>query len=344
MVEADQRTTQKHERLVDVIAPLVADREPAKLGQPRQRPLNHPPVPPQLLRTLYLLPGYAPLDPAFLERPRTLLVVVGFVGVKLLGTLPRPALRAFDGLDRVQKFLEEHRVVDVSGTRDHRERDAPPVDHHVALRARFSLIRRIRTGFWTPFLAGMVAESKEARSHSIWSASPRRSSRTCRRRSHTPASCHSLRRRQQVMPLPQPISFGSISQGMPLLSTKMMPLRAARSSTRGLPPSGLGGSSGKSGSMISHSSLLTNSLAILPTYPDKTVLKGSLSGSDNLLGGPGKDNVLGGDERRASRGDKNLVGGPGNDRVAGGRGSDNIVGEEGNDLLIDGTLRELSKD
>src|SRR5215207_7597499 len=82
---------------------------------------------------------------------------------------------------------------------------------------------------------------------------------------------------EQVMALPQPIFFGSISQGMPLLSTKMMPLRAARSSTRGLPPSGLGGSSGKSDSIISHSSLLTNSLAILPTYPDKTVLKGSLS-------------------------------------------------------------------
>jgi hypothetical protein len=31
----------------------------------------------------------------------------------------------------------------------------------------------------------------------------------------------------------------------------MMPVRAARSSRRGLPPLGLGGSSGKSGSMIS---------------------------------------------------------------------------------------------
>src|SRR5215207_11301068 len=64
---------------------------------------------------------------------------------------------------------------------------------------------------------------------------------------------------------------------MPLFSTKMMPLRAARSSTRGLPPCGLGGSDGSSGSMISHSSSLTNSLAISSTYPDPIVLKGSLS-------------------------------------------------------------------
>ena len=63
---------------MDVIAPLVAHRKPAELGEPRQRPLNHPPVAAQLLRTLYLLSRYAPLDATFSERPRTLLVVVGF--------------------------------------------------------------------------------------------------------------------------------------------------------------------------------------------------------------------------------------------------------------------------
>src|SRR5918994_7175706 len=171
MVEADQRTTQEHERLVDVIAPLVADRNPAELGEPRQRPLNHPPVAAQLLRTLYLLSCYAPLDATFSERPRTLRVVVGFVDVKLLGTLSRSAPRAFDGLDSVQKFLEDHRVVDVGGGCHHRERDAPSLDHNMALRPRFSLIRRIRAGLLAPFLAGTLAESKEARSQSIWSAS-----------------------------------------------------------------------------------------------------------------------------------------------------------------------------
>ncbi len=39
---------------------------------------------------------------------------------------------------------------------------------------------------------------------------------------------------EQVMPEPQPISWGSISQGMPLFSTNRMPVRAARSSMRGL--------------------------------------------------------------------------------------------------------------
>src|SRR5215213_10333984 len=122
----------------------------------------------------------------------------------------------------------------------------------------------------------MEAESKQARSHSIWSASPRRFKSTRCRRSQSPASCHSRNRRQHVTPEPQPISWGNISQGMPLFSTKMMPVRAARSSTRGLPPCGLGDSGGSSSSITSHSSSLTNSLAIFSTYPDPVVLKGSL--------------------------------------------------------------------
>ena len=111
----------------------------------------------------------------------------------------------------------------------------------------------------------MLAESKAARSHSIWLASPRRSKSTWCSRSHTPASCHSRNRRQHVTPEPQPISWGNISQGMPLLRTKMIPVRAARLSTRGLPPFGLGGSGGSRGSITSHRSSGTNSFAIPST-------------------------------------------------------------------------------
>src|SRR5215203_6407681 len=66
---------------------------------------------------------------------------------------------------------------------------------------------------------------------------------------------------------PQPISWGSISQGMPLFKTNRMSVRAERSSMRGLPPLGLGGSSGKSDSITSHISSVTSSLAILSPYP-----------------------------------------------------------------------------
>jgi hypothetical protein len=188
--------------------------------------------------------------------------------MQLLGTPPRSApTGTLDGLYSVDELFEDHRVVDVCCARHHRERDTPSVRNKVALRALLSLIRRIRCGFWAPLLAGMEAESSEARSQSIWSASPRRSRRTRCSLSHTPASCHSFKRRQQVIPDPQPISFGSISQGIPLFSTKTIPVRAARSSMRGLPPWGFGGSGGRSGSMVSHSSSVTSSLAMFSCYP-----------------------------------------------------------------------------
>jgi ribose transport system ATP-binding protein len=65
------------------------------------------------------------------------------------------------------------------------------------------------------FGAAMLAESKEARPQPISSVRPKRSSMTWCKCCHTLASCHSSRRRQQVMPQPQPISWGSISHGCP---------------------------------------------------------------------------------------------------------------------------------
>src|SRR5829696_1050543 len=136
-----------------------------------------------------------------------------------------------------------------------------------ALRALLSFIRRIRSGLIAPPGAGTLAESNDALCQSISSALPKRSSSLWCSSSHTPASFHSLRRRQQVIPEPQPISWGNISQGMPLFSTNNMPVSAARSSTRGLPPLGFGGSSGNSGSTTPQSSSVTSSLAMVPPYP-----------------------------------------------------------------------------
>jgi hypothetical protein len=69
------------------------------------------------------------------------------------------------------------------------------------------------------------------------------------------------------LPLPQPISWGSISQGMPLFKTKTMPVKAARSAmVRGRQPLGLGGTGGRSGAMISHSASLINGVLMPPIY------------------------------------------------------------------------------
>ena len=255
---------------MDVVAPLVADREPTVLRKPGQRALHDPPVAPQSLARVDSASGdawgYASSSQGF----STTREVVSLVGVELVGTLPRSAgtaTRPLDRLDAIHSLLQDLRVVDVCGSEHYRKWDASSVRNKVALRARFSLIRRIRSGFCAPLLAGMEAESSEARSQSIRSASPRRSSKMRCSLSQTPASCHSRKRRQHVIPDPQPISWGSISQGMPLFSTKTIPVRAARSSMRGLPPWGFGDSGGRSGSMVSHSSLVTSSLAMPSGYP-----------------------------------------------------------------------------
>lgn len=114
--------------------------------------------------------------------------------------------------------------------------------------------------------AGTLALSRDARFQSMRPASCNRCNSAWCRRFQTPACCQSRRRRQQVMPLPQPISCGSIFQGMPLFKAKMMPVSAARSLTQGRPPLGLGGSWGRSGSTTAHSSSVTRGLLIHPAY------------------------------------------------------------------------------
>ena len=105
------------------------------------------------------------------------------------------------------------------GPGEHRdERRAVPVDEQVAFRAGSAAIYRVGTGLLPPFLAGVLAEYTDALDQSMRPACPSRSSSACRRRRHTPASCQSRSRRQQVTPL-QPNSPGSIRQGMPLLKT-----------------------------------------------------------------------------------------------------------------------------
>jgi hypothetical protein len=66
------------------------------------------------------------------------------------------------------------------------------------------------------------------------------------------------------MPQPQPISRGSIAQGMPDFRTNRMPASALRSSARGRPPLGRGRGGGRSGATTAHSSSETSALAITP--------------------------------------------------------------------------------
>ena len=164
---------------------------------------------------------------------------VDLVGVQLVGA-PTRAFPSPDaqGRDRIQLRSHQRAVVAGGTGQNEAERRAARVGDEVALGARLTAIRRVRAGGRPPFLAGTLALSTLARLQSISPAACRHSSSTLCRCCHAPTTCQSRSRRQQFMPQPHFISAGSISQGMPEHSTNRMPVRAARSSTRGRPPFG----------------------------------------------------------------------------------------------------------
>jgi hypothetical protein len=101
-----------------------------------------------------------------------------------------------------------------------------------------------------------------ARGQSIWPSHESQFSNTKCINSQIPACCQSRSRRQQVMPEPQPNSFGSIRQGLPLRSTNMMPERHFRSARYGRPPRGLGKGGGRRNSINSHNVSGTSSVGM----------------------------------------------------------------------------------
>jgi hypothetical protein len=63
---------------MDVVAPLIANREPAVLREPGQCALHYPPMPPQLLCALNSLSRYPALDATLSQGFFALVVIVGF--------------------------------------------------------------------------------------------------------------------------------------------------------------------------------------------------------------------------------------------------------------------------
>jgi hypothetical protein len=251
---------------MNIRAPLVADGQPTKVVEPGQGPLDHPPMAAQPFARVNAAAGNPRADAALATCPAASQVVIPFVRVQLVRTLAWTSSSPAQGRDGVQRDAEHQRIMHIGARDGYGEGDASALDHNMALRARFATVRWIRPGRFAPFFAATLALSRAARDQSILSASASRWSRSRCKRSQTPAWRQSRSRRQQVIPLPQPSSWGSSSQLLPLLRTKMMPVSAARSLMRGRPPRGLGDSTGSNGSMTAQSSSLTSGLLMPPVY------------------------------------------------------------------------------
>jgi hypothetical protein len=102
----------------------------------------------------------------------------------------------------------------------------------VVLGAVSGSINRARARLGAPFFACTWLESATARDHSISPAARKRESSTACNCSHTPARCHSSRRRQHVTPEPKPSSTGRCVHAIPVCNTNKIPCNARRSSRR----------------------------------------------------------------------------------------------------------------
>jgi hypothetical protein len=139
-----------------------------------------------------------------------LVVVVGPVSEQLVGPLAWPAADGWDLADQRQQFGD---VVAVAAGQGCTQRDAGALGQDVVLRARPGAVDRARTAFGPRRAARTWEESITALDQPRLPApcsSARRSSCSC---CHTPAWFHSSRRRQQVIPNPNPSSWGKTPTG-----------------------------------------------------------------------------------------------------------------------------------
>ena len=183
---------------------------------------------------------------------------IGGVALKRVGFASGSSSSA---IDRRQTVEQCHGLLAVglirrSGRDD--QRHALGIGNDVPFAALFRAIGRIGAGVAPPKTARIEALSITARDKQSAPFFP--SSRSNRRwtSGHTPAFVQSRNRRQQVTPLPQPSSPGSMFQVTPLLRTKTMPVKQARSETCGRPPCGETTRFGNRGSTSVHNSSGTN--------------------------------------------------------------------------------------
>ena len=248
---------------MDIVSFFVTNTKAAELEQPTEDPLDDTTMNAQPAAVFGVSLGDERLDAALTQRHTDFFFgVIGAIGERGIGTFASTSTRTFDRWNRVYERDRGLRIVDVRARVRDGQRRSLAIAHNMPLRAIFTAIGGIGTGLRPPKSARTEQLSIAALDQSISPTSPSSSSSTRQICSHTPAACQSRKRRQQVMPDPQPSSWGKYSHGQPVRSTNKMPVNACRFDTRGRPPLGLARSGGNNGSMRSHNSSASNGRAI----------------------------------------------------------------------------------
>jgi hypothetical protein len=209
--------------------PFVSHVEATKSMQPSQGALDDPPRTPKPAAVGPSAFGELAGDPAPFELVPMRLRVVPPVALDEPRLAQWPTRAPAQGRNAIHERQQLRHVVPVRRREARDNRNPVGVGKNMMFRPGLTAIGRVRSSFFPPRSARSDALSTTARARS---SRPRRRnsvSKTRWSRFHTPARCQRTSRRQHVLPEPQPISFGSIFQGMPLRSTKRIPVSTARS-------------------------------------------------------------------------------------------------------------------
>jgi len=209
--------------------PFVSHVESTKSMQPRQRPLDDPagtPKPAAMGPAAFRqLAG----DPAPLECVPMRLRIVSAVALHEARLSQRPPRATAQWRNAVHERQQLRHVVPVRRREARDNRNPVGVGKNMMFRPGLTAIGRVRSSFFPPRSARSDALSTTARARSSWPRRRNSVSNTRWSRFQTPARCHRTSRRQHVLPEPHPISCGNIFHGMPLRSTKRIPVSTARS-------------------------------------------------------------------------------------------------------------------
>jgi len=250
---------------VDFRQAFIANTQPSVLVQPTQGTFHDPTMHAQPTAMSGQTLGQNRLDMPLLKCFSMALRIVRPISLDSVRTATRVADLAAHRDNGIHQRQQLRHIMPVGPGQDGRQGDAIGVREEVVFAPQLPSIRWIRPRFRPPKTARTDALSAIARLQSIWSAWRSLFKSRWWMFSHTPASCQSRKRRQQVIPEPQPISWGRYSHGMPVRRTKRIPVSALRSGMGGRPPFGRGGRFGRSGSINSQSLSVSSGLAIGPS-------------------------------------------------------------------------------
>jgi site-specific DNA recombinase len=236
------------------VLPTTPGSEPIRFCHLRKDYFHDPPPTTQSALVLDAFAGDPHLNPAPMEGAATVARVVALVGVDLLRALARSSTWSPHRRDGVDDRREDGRVGALGPGQPGGQRQPLAIDGQVTFGPRLAPVGRVRSHRFAPFLARRLALSTDTRDQSSAPSWPSWSRIARCKAYQTPAACQSRRRRQQVLPLPQPSARGSAFQPQPVCSTNMIPHNARRSGSHGRPPLRCGGRGGSSGAISAHKS------------------------------------------------------------------------------------------